>query len=1328
MKSASRFVLLLCLGILVSAAWAQSPGDVVINEIMYDDIESTDAEWVEIHNTTASPIDISGWVLIDDSAYPADGSEGAIEVPASTTLPANGYLVLSKVALDGITGEIICTQITSTWTLGNSGDNLALYTAATGGTLIDGVITTDTGLFYPDLAGSNLGESIEKCDESAPWSGAAEDWHASTNEYATTGRYRFCTPGFANTSCGPVVDTDPPLLSFVWVNTTTQIDVRFNELMDETTTETVTNYSVNNGIGNPATATLDGTDARIVHLTFASALPTNAYELTVSNVEDVAGNPIVTDFRPFVISTVAIGTDDIVISEVMYDNVDTDVEWIEIYNTTGSSIDISGLLVSDATDYPPTSEGVLQVPYGTSIAAGQYLVLGMEDLADITGEVICGSLYGLFALSNDPGDNLVLLLPVGGTLIHGSFSTMYPDLATANEGHSIEVCSNTLGDDWDTIEWYESIAAYASTVYPYCTPGSAPSPCDVDILPPEIVTITVLSNTAIDVLFNEDLDQTTAETVGNYDVTPGNVTPATATLDGTNLALVHLTFTSPFADNTYTLTVNGVEDLSSNACSNETGLFVITSQSPLWGDIVISEIMYDDIAGTDTEWIEVYNTTDHTIDLSGWIIQDDDEYPATSEGVWEFPSGTLIASGQYLVIAENSAILTDIPSAIIAIEHMNLGLSNSGESLALYTAISGGDLIHGSLSVAYPDLSTGNAGNSIEVCLGDLGLDWDVVEWYEADEAFTGTLGIYTHCTPGAAPHTCESDLTPPVLLSAAISSPLVVDAYFDEALDETTSETASNFSIDNGYGVPDSTRLLTNNTTVRLYYPTAFTPNTYTLTVNNVEDVSHNVIAANSTAQFSLTAAEGIIITEIMPNPAAVSDDHGEWIEIYNADASAIDLTGWKMTDQTGSDTIEVALTINPGEYMVFCVDGDLATNGGIEEDYVFWGGATGVTFNNTGDVISLFNASGNLVTSLTYTSSFPYLAGYSMQLRDMSYPVNEDTSWCLPDAQWVGSAGDFGTPGEATDCAGPSIPTELTLCEIRTIDACGTSLEYGVHALTRGVVTHVDVCRRNVYVEADGCAALVYGNSCTNNMQNETRPPAVGDSVSIEGNVTAYNGLIEFSDATPVPVVLTYLAASVAPADEPILTVADLDIHVDDCTVDAYESRHIMLENVTFPQGDGVATFAAVDSNYWVISGNDTTIFRVDDCSDLVGELIPDEPVNLHGVLGQYDFTSCYCSGWQVQSGRHEAFTSAQIPCTVPIQVTNYLNTGTGNVDLTWQPGLGQLCDCYRIYYTTDGNGAFPADYTFLDCICSTTVYTDTDLLAPIRFYVVVATESCP
>ena len=45
------------------------------------------------------------------------------------------------------------------------------------------------------------------------------------------------------------------------------------------------------------------------------------------------------------------------------------------------------------------------------------------------------------------------------------------------------------------------------------------------------------------------------------------------------------------------------------------------------------------------EWIEIYNKSDGTIDLSGWKLQGDVDY--------EFPQDTVIVSGEYMVIAHN---------------------------------------------------------------------------------------------------------------------------------------------------------------------------------------------------------------------------------------------------------------------------------------------------------------------------------------------------------------------------------------------------------------------------------------------------------------------------------------------------------------------------------------------------------------------------------------------------------------------------------------------------------------------------------------------------
>ena len=69
-------------------------GDVVINEFMADnahtlrDKDGAYSDWIEIHNGGASPVNLAGWFLTDDS-----GNLTKWQFP-STTLAANGYLVV----------------------------------------------------------------------------------------------------------------------------------------------------------------------------------------------------------------------------------------------------------------------------------------------------------------------------------------------------------------------------------------------------------------------------------------------------------------------------------------------------------------------------------------------------------------------------------------------------------------------------------------------------------------------------------------------------------------------------------------------------------------------------------------------------------------------------------------------------------------------------------------------------------------------------------------------------------------------------------------------------------------------------------------------------------------------------------------------------------------------------------------------------------------------------------------------------------------------------------------------------------------------------------
>ena len=68
-----------------------APGSIVINEVLsHSDGNPYDYDWIELHNTTGSSIEIGGWFLSDN-----DNNLTKYEIAAGTTIPANDYIVFT---------------------------------------------------------------------------------------------------------------------------------------------------------------------------------------------------------------------------------------------------------------------------------------------------------------------------------------------------------------------------------------------------------------------------------------------------------------------------------------------------------------------------------------------------------------------------------------------------------------------------------------------------------------------------------------------------------------------------------------------------------------------------------------------------------------------------------------------------------------------------------------------------------------------------------------------------------------------------------------------------------------------------------------------------------------------------------------------------------------------------------------------------------------------------------------------------------------------------------------------------------------------------------
>lgn len=153
--------------------------------------------------------------------------------------------------------------------------------------------------------------------------------------------------------------------------------------------------------------------------------------------------------------------------------------------------------------------------------------------------------------------------------------------------------------------------------------------------------------------------------------------------------------------------------------------------------IVINEIMYD--APSDhvsAEFIELYNRSNETVDLSGWRF---------SDGVrFEFPVGTTMAPGAYLVVAADAAHISEIYGGITVLGDWSGSLRDRGELLRLEDQF--GQLVD---EVDYlpegdwPNLADGD-GSSMELRHPDM--DNNVASaWVDSDESGKSTMQTFTY-------------------------------------------------------------------------------------------------------------------------------------------------------------------------------------------------------------------------------------------------------------------------------------------------------------------------------------------------------------------------------------------------------------------------------------------------------------------------------------------------------------------------------------------------------------------------------------------------------
>jgi len=172
---------------------------------------------------------------------------------------------------------------------------------------------------------------------------------------------------------------------------------------------------------------------------------------------------------------------------------------------------------------------------------------------------------------------------------------------------------------------------------------------------------------------------------------------------------------------------------------------------------------------------------------------------------------------------------------------------------------------------------------------------------------------------------------------------------------------------------------------------------------------VAPEVCVDGSCVGAAAPGAGDVVITELQPDPDLVTDEAGEWFELLNLSAVAVELSGCELADQgTDSHTIAASVVIAPGGYAV--LGRNASANGGVTLDYAYGGD---ISLGNSGDELAL-RCGGVLVDEVVYTGSWPFGTGASMQLDPAVGAANDSQSaWCESTSPY--GDGDLGTPGSA-------------------------------------------------------------------------------------------------------------------------------------------------------------------------------------------------------------------------------------------------------------------------------------------------------------------------
>lgn len=453
------------------------------------------------------------------------------------------------------------------------------------------------------------------------------------------------------------------------------------------------------------------------------------------------------------LSFLSLQAEQVVISEIMYNPPEGMYEFIEFENLTTTTHDIAGwkLRGSVSFDFPAYSSARANDSF---LRSRQRIIICETDPTTFreanglsTGVVVLGPWTG--KLGND-GSRITLKDKNGVTKATVRYDDRYPwPVGPDGTGHTLVLENhNRAIDDY---RWWRSSAEIGGT------PGAAKSTAAPSPLRINEVQYDALGNIISVELYNEG--GTTKGTDGFFIASKRDLSDKKAiggTVAGRGFKKWDLTFEAETNDWVLFLVNGDNEVLTAVSFNRDTGRSYSAAHPDGSGDffssvngspglpnnptrnhaIVITELMVEPPSGhRDGEFIEIYNKSGSTVDLTGWRFTDGINF--------NFPPNTMIGSHEYMVIASNAQFTKDAHPDANVIGSYTGNLSNNNELLRLADDWGNtADVLHYSVGGQWPHLAAGG-GSSLELRHPDMD-NSQPTAWADSDESEKSEFQTFT--------------------------------------------------------------------------------------------------------------------------------------------------------------------------------------------------------------------------------------------------------------------------------------------------------------------------------------------------------------------------------------------------------------------------------------------------------------------------------------------------------------------------------------------------------------------------------------------------------